>query len=57
MPNLLKPSLFLGAVLVSTVMTAVWGLAVWIRNAGIVDVAWSGNFALLAPLYAVLGSG
>lgn len=41
MLNLLKPSLFLGVVLMFTVMTAVRGLAVRIRNAGIVD--WPGR--------------
>jgi len=51
------PSLALGAVLVLAVMAVVWVLAVRIRNAGIVDIAWSLNFSLLALLYATLGSG
>ena len=38
-------------------MTAVWVVAVRIRNAGIVDVAWSANFALLALLYAAVLPG
>jgi steroid 5-alpha reductase family enzyme len=46
-----------GAILVTTVMAIVWLTAVRIRNAGIVDVAWSLNFSLLAGLYAWLGEG
>jgi steroid 5-alpha reductase family enzyme len=40
------------AVLLAAVMSVVWAVAVRIRNAGIVDIAWSANFALLAVLYA-----
>lgn len=43
--------------LMLAVMAAVWALAVRIRNAGIVDVAWSLNFSLLAALYAGFASG
>lgn len=50
-------SLALGTVLVLAVMAVVWVLAVRIRNAGIVDIAWSLNFSLLALLYATLASG
>jgi steroid 5-alpha reductase family enzyme len=46
-----------GAVALFVVMTAVWGVALRIANAGIVDIAWSANFSLLAVLYAVVGSG
>ena len=38
-------------------MTLVWRASVKLRNAGIVDVAWSALFSLLALLYAVLGGG
>ena len=38
-------------------MTLVWFASVKLRNAGIVDVAWSGLFSLLALLYAILGGG
>ena len=38
-------------------MFAVWLLSLRIRNAGIVDVAWSGCFTLLAWVYAALGNG
>jgi steroid 5-alpha reductase family enzyme len=51
------PSLALGTVLVPAVMAVVWTLAVRIRNAGIVDIAWSLNFSLLALLYATLAAG
>lgn len=40
------------AVLLAVVMAVVWAVAVRIHNAGVVDVAWSANFALLAVLYA-----
>jgi steroid 5-alpha reductase family enzyme len=39
------------------VMALVWVLAVRIRNASIVDIAWTANFSLLALVYAALGSG
>jgi steroid 5-alpha reductase family enzyme len=45
------------AALLSLVMAAVWGIAVRIRNAGIIDIAWSANFSLLAVLYAALLPG
>ena len=38
-------------------MTLVWLASVRLGNAGIVDVAWSALFALLALLYATLGAG
>jgi len=47
----------LGAGVAMAVMVAVWIVSVRIRNAGIVDIAWSANFALLALLYALLGDG
>lgn len=40
-----------------TVMTVVWIVSVRIRNAGIVDVAWSALFGLLALIYGFLGDG
>lgn len=46
-----------GAVLVVAVMFAAWVVHLRRENAGIVDVAWSANLALLAILYAALGSG
>jgi steroid 5-alpha reductase family enzyme len=36
---------------------AVYALARWIDNFGIVDIAWSYSFAVLAFIYAVLGDG
>lgn len=38
-------------------MTAVWLVSVRIRNAGIVDVAWSGLFSVLAVVVALLSPG
>ena len=39
------------------VMTIVWIISVRLTNAGIVDIAWSANFALIAAAYALLGHG
>ncbi len=41
----------------SLMMAAVWVVAVRIRNAGIVDIAWALGFAPLALLYRVFGDG
>lgn len=41
----------------AVVMTAVWIVSVRVKNAGIVDVAWSALFSAVAAIYAVLGSG
>lgn len=38
-------------------MCGVWLVAVRIRNAGIVDIAWAASFAAIALLFAVLGAG
>ena len=46
-----------GGVLVTAVMLAAWAAHLKTRNAGVVDVAWSLNLALLAALYAALGPG
>jgi steroid 5-alpha reductase family enzyme len=46
-----------GAAAVLAVMLAAWIVHVRTRNAGVVDVAWSLNVALLAVLYGALGSG
>jgi steroid 5-alpha reductase family enzyme len=46
-----------GALLVGTVMVAAWVVHLRTKNAGVVDVAWSLNLALLAILYGSLGSG
>jgi steroid 5-alpha reductase family enzyme len=47
----------LAAGLLVLVMAVVWAVAVRIRNAGIVDIAWSANFGLLAVVYATLSRG
>ena len=57
MPEALAVSFLAAAALLFAVMAAVWSTAVRIHNAGIVDIAWSANFSLLAVLYAVLGGG
>ena len=54
-PALIAPAV--AAASMALVMTAVWVTAVRMRNAGIVDVAWSANFTLLAGLYASVGGG
>ena len=46
-----------GALLVGAVMVAAWVVHLGTKNAGVVDVAWSLNLALLAILYGSLGSG
>jgi steroid 5-alpha reductase family enzyme len=45
-------TVLIGSLLLAVVMASVWAAARRIRNAGIVDVAWSANFALLALLFA-----
>jgi steroid 5-alpha reductase family enzyme len=47
----------LAAGLLLTAMALVWRIAVRIRNAGIVDVAWAGSFSLLALVYTLLLPG
>jgi len=49
--------LILAFVIAALMMLLVWWIAMRIKNAGIVDIAWAGNFTLLAVVYAVLGSG
>jgi steroid 5-alpha reductase family enzyme len=52
------PALFLiGLGLSSLLMAAVWWLAMHIRNAGIVDIAWALGFAPLALFYRIFGDG
>ncbi|MFZ4717661.1 MAG: DUF1295 domain-containing protein, partial [Chthoniobacterales bacterium] len=52
------PTLFLlGLGFSSLLMAVVWVIAVRIRNAGIVDIAWALGFAPLALLYRVFGDG
>ena len=57
MPDTLALPVLAAAALLFAVMAAVWATAVRIHNAGIVDIAWSANFSLLAVLYAALGGG
>ena len=47
----------LGLLFAVVMMAAIWGIALRIRNAGIVDIAWSAGFAPVAILYAVLSDG
>ena len=46
-----------GSLVAFVVMALVWRASVRLRNAGIVDIAWSALFGVLALLYAILGSG
>ncbi len=54
--NLIWPVL-VAAITLSVIMGVVWAIAVRIRNAGFVDVAWALNFTVLAGLYAALLTG
>lgn len=49
--------LAVAAGIVIVLMTVVWLISRKIGNAGIVDVAWSANFTLLAVLFALGGDG
>jgi len=51
------PLLASGLVFAALLMAAVWAIAVRIRNAGIVDVAWAASFTPLVLLYASSGGG
>jgi steroid 5-alpha reductase family enzyme len=43
--------------IVAVVFAIVWAVCVKVRNYGFLDAAWSYGVALLAPIYAVVGSG
>lgn len=47
----------LGAAVVTAVMLATFAIGRRHRNYSYVDIAWSGNFAVLAVLYGLLGDG
>jgi steroid 5-alpha reductase family enzyme len=47
----------LGLLFAALLMAVVWGIAMRISNAGIVDIAWSAGFAPTAILFAVLANG
>ncbi len=47
----------IGTAVALVTMAVVWFISERIGNAGIVDVAWSGIFALLATVYGLMGSG
>jgi steroid 5-alpha reductase family enzyme len=49
--------LLVAVILAAAVMAGVWFVAMRIRNAGIVDVAWAGTFGVLAAIYALAGRG
>jgi len=51
------PLFLAGLAFSSLLMAAVWLLAVRLRNAGIVDIAWAFGFAPLALLYRLFGDG
>ncbi|MBL7994902.1 DUF1295 domain-containing protein [bacterium] len=46
-----------GLAVMGGLMLAVWLIHIPLKNAGIVDVAWAFGLALLACLYAAMGSG
>ncbi len=54
--------MFLKAVLISLIAASVVMLVVWLlhfrlKNAALVDIAWAGNFAMIAIIYGFLGDG
>jgi steroid 5-alpha reductase family enzyme len=49
--------LLMGTIAVVVVMLALWLLGLARHNFSYVDIGWSANFALLAIIYGVLGSG
>ncbi|HSH92809.1 MAG TPA: DUF1295 domain-containing protein [Roseimicrobium sp.] len=49
--------LFAGLIFSLTLMSVIWWISVRIKNAGIVDIAWSAGFAALALIYAFMASG
>jgi steroid 5-alpha reductase family enzyme len=49
--------LLVGAILASTVLAALWGLQVRVRDASFVDVAWAVLIACSAIAYALLADG
>jgi len=48
---------FVALPLACILMLATWLISIKIRNAGIVDIAWSGGFTLIAVLYFFAGTG
>jgi steroid 5-alpha reductase family enzyme len=54
---MLTSALVAGAALLFAGMAVVWAIAVRIRNAGIVDIAWAASFGLLVPVYGALLPG
>jgi steroid 5-alpha reductase family enzyme len=55
--GMLLRELGVALLLAVVLMLLVWVLSLRIHNAGIVDVAWSGCFTLIASLYVVMGDG
>jgi steroid 5-alpha reductase family enzyme len=49
--------LAVGAFSVVTIMFVLWIVGLWSENFSYVDIGWSGNFAVLALLYATLAPG
>jgi steroid 5-alpha reductase family enzyme len=49
--------LLIGTLAVAAVMLGLWWLGIRNRNFSYVDIGWSGNFAVLAVLYALLAPG
>jgi steroid 5-alpha reductase family enzyme len=49
--------IFQALILVVSVMAIIWAVSLKMKNAGIVDIAWSGLFLLITALYASIGDG
>jgi steroid 5-alpha reductase family enzyme len=47
----------IGLAIAASCFAIVWGIGVKIKNYGFLDVAWSYGIAVLAPLYAAMGTG
>ncbi|HWW20885.1 MAG TPA: DUF1295 domain-containing protein [Steroidobacteraceae bacterium] len=47
----------IGLLFAFVLMAAIWGIALRIGNAGIVDIAWSAGFAPMAIFFALAGDG
>ena len=57
MPADLLTLLFAALAFAIVYMSVVWTVSERIRNAGIVDIAWSFGFAPIAIFYAAFGPG
>ncbi|MCS6806498.1 MAG: DUF1295 domain-containing protein [Acidobacteriota bacterium] len=57
MSDLILNMLLVGWLCAALIMLVLWVLHLRLKNAGIVDIGWAGNYALIALVYAVMGDG